>query len=296
MYLGRVKKDLPKAVAHADMALKLRPGDRDLLMHLCPLYLQAGMPARVIEEVGKARVAVRRLSVLQKPLAKAYFETGQLSKCWKILTTVRLHNWEGELGHVHLYVDCALALAEQALSRGDAAKARYYVEMADDPRKAPTLGILHDCGGKERIRYWDGLVALHEGRQREAEATWRKLVEEGRRLKRLSLDISEWHLPPNPENDYMRAMCAAALGDARAMRHATGLLERLGKDWVKRNAEAPVDLIAGMVAELRGDYAAAARALRRHIGGQAEKQVARLHLAAVEAGRMRGGPLAVCRR
>lgn len=298
MYLWHVKKTPAKAVEFADKALRLRPGDRDLLIELCPLYAQAGLHERVIEEIGKASPAVRKLPILQKLLVPAYFQTGRFAKCWKSLNSARLYPWEGEVAPTVAYIECALALTEEALRKGDLTAARNYVDMAADPSKNPMLGVLRYPSGNERVHFWRGLVALHEGKRREAEKIWRQVVEPAMKIRSRPLDISEWHLPPVLEDDYMLAMCAAGLRDAKAFRHCVRLFERLRDDWIKKSNEqrpAPVDLLNGLVAELHGRFGAAAKAFERHIAKAADKQVARMHLAAVKAGRMRGAALPVCR-
>jgi hypothetical protein len=297
MYLWHVKKDLKRAVEHAGAGLARMPGDRDLLIELIPLYMQAGLHEEAIKQIGKASPAVRKLAILAKPLARAYFETGQFARAWKILTTMRLHNWEGEFEHVETYIECGLALAEQSLAKGDLSAARRYVEMAADPSKAPALGVLRDCGGTERVQFWTSMVILHEGKRAQAEEIWRQAAGPVAALKKLPLDISEWHIPPRPENEYLRVMCAVALGDTKLARHATNLLQRMRNEWAAGvdTYAVPVDLMDGMVAELRGEFAKAARFFQRHIATAPDKQIARLHLAAVQAGRMRGAPLPACK-
>ena len=296
LYLWHVKKNLSKAVEHASRALARKPGDRDLLIELIPLYMQAGLHEQAIEQIGKATPAVRKLAILAKPLARAYFETGQFARCWKILTTMRLHNWEGEFEHVETYIECGLALAEQALRKGDVAAAHHYVEMAADPSKTPGLGVLRDRGGRERVLFWTSMVALHEGKRTEAERIWREVAEPVAKMKKLPLDISEWHIPPRPENEYLRVMCAFALGNEKLARHATNLLHRMRNEWTAgvQQYAVPVDLLDGMVAELRGDFAKAVKSFERHIAKAPDKQIARLHLAALQEGRRRGAAIPAC--
>jgi len=170
------------------------------------------------------------------------------------------------------------------------AAARERVELAADPGRTPTLGVLRGHGNHERVAFWQGLVALHEGKRSEAERIWRGIVEPIPAMKRLPVKLGEWYTPPKPENEYLRVMAAVALGKTKIARRATKLLARLREEWVQSDLQrhpAPVNLLDGLVAELEGEFGKAERLFAKHLSTAAIRHLAQKHLDAVRAGQRR---------
>jgi len=289
LYYWHVRKDLANAVRHADRALTLRPGDRDLLIELCPLYHAAGKHRRVIKLLTAAPRDVRNLYLCQKFLAKSYFELGWFDRCWAIVSRVRLFNWEGEVAHVDVYTDCAIAMAERALARGDVSSARRLVEAIK--HLPANLGVLRRGHGAARVGYWDGLVRSKEDDLSAAREIWRAALQE----TETEMDLTEHeagHKAVNWITDeiaYYYGMCAWGLGDKRRLARALRFLESLKESphrwWALPHDK---DFLDGAICELKGDFRRAARFFERCIRKPGDTRLAQLHLAAIRKGRRRG--------
>jgi tetratricopeptide (TPR) repeat protein len=289
LHCWHVRADRERAARHAERALALRPGDRDLIIELVPLLLWAKLPRRAAEIILGAPRTVRALSVCRKLLARAHFELGEFAESFAILSRRRLYNWEGELATQDNFANCAAALAERELAAGRPERALGFAAAAG--AYPENLGVIWRRMNVVLPGYWRGAALEALGRGAEARRTWRGalaaaeaelLVDRrayGRRYHEFATDELAW----------CYGMCAARLGDRRTLRQALAALERLRRDRLHYGVK-PSDFFEGVLAELRGDLSAARRHFRRHIRGAPETRLARLHLAALAAGRRRGEP------
>jgi tetratricopeptide (TPR) repeat protein len=288
-YFWLARSDRRRAVRHAERALALRPGDRDLVIELAPLFLWARLPRRAAELILGAPRAVRDLSVGQKLLARAHFELGEFAESFAILSRRRLYNWEGETAHYDNHANCAAALAERELSAGRPERALRFAGAAGV--YPPNLGLIWRRMGVALPGYWRGAALERLGRREEARRAWREALAAadrehevdrrayGRRSHEFATDELAW----------CYGMCAVRLGDRRTLRRALAALERLRRDRLHFGGKCS-DYFDGVVAELRGDLARARRCFRRHVRKSPETRLARLHLAALAEGRRRGEP------
>lgn len=288
LYYGEVKGNHGRALHHAERALALKPGDRDLLIELVPMIQAAGRHHRVINLLTAAPKRVRQLYLCQKMLAKAFFEVGRYDRCWRIVSRVRLYNWEGENGHVDNYVDCATVLLERALRQKDLKAARRLVEGIK--RLPPNLGVVHRSHCTVAEGYWDGVVRRAEGDADGARHLWREALaqaasELGQREKGSGQSWLWWI---HQEIPYYYGMCALAMDDGQRLRHAVRLLKKLRGARLEHHGSHGPGFLDGMVFELEGRFDRAATAFQRHIRHGRHTRMARIHLAAVRAGRRRG--------
>ena len=284
-YFWHAKYKPARAVPHAERALELRPRDRDLILELAPLFAQTGDYPRVLEIVNQAPPAVRNLYLCQKLLATAYFELGQDKRCWDIVSQVRLHNWEGEFQYADLYIDCALALAEQALVQGDLAAA---TRLADAAGKLPVIiGINQRKFSSSRYGYWQGLCRIKAGRTREAHKIWREALALFDRQREASSSVYSrnwsWALPD--ESVYMYDLCRKALGEKG---NPASYCENIHELRNQAHGKHKQSFLEAAIHELKGEFTLARRRLKTFLRNTSEKRIAQMHLDALKSGRRRG--------
>ena len=289
LYYYLVKADRRKAVRHADRVRALAGADRDYVMELCPIYTWADRHDRVVQIVESAPREVRELSVCRKFLAKSYFELGKFDRAFAVLAAPGIvFNWEGETGHYDVYVDSALRLAELAIRKGNLRDARKWVEKAKS--NPPALGVYRRHFNGFGAAYLDGVLAVKEGDPKRARQIW------GNALKEWDTELAvmggaPWWMGRCLTEDiaHMAGMCALALDDKAALEKMLGTFEKIVENQAKLTGK-HLDFLAGVIAELRGDYAKAGTLIRKHLQqpGLVDRQAALLHLEAVKAGRRRG--------
>ncbi len=289
LYLWQVRGDRAGALRHAERALALRSGDRDLVLELAPLFLWARRPERAAETILSAPRAVRELSASRKLLAHAWFELGEFRKCFELLAKRWTDHWEGEHGHFDDFANATAALVEAELAAGRPREAlRLAGSLSAYP---PNLGVLWRRLHVVLAGYWRGAALAAMGRGADARRVWRETLA----AADLELEVDRrahgraTHQFATGELAWCYGMCAARLGERRALRDVLGWLERLRRDRMHYGGSLTA-FFDGVRAELRGELAAARRHFRRHIAEAPDERLARLHLAALEQGRRRGEP------
>ncbi|MBN1808824.1 MAG: DUF5107 domain-containing protein [Planctomycetes bacterium] len=292
-YYWHVAGDRGKALEYASRALELLPGDRDLVLEILPLLKWAGAHDRVVEVIEQAPDAVRELSNCQKYLAESYLETGRLKDCMEISSRVRLHNWEGEYRHLDVYIDCAVALTEDALEAGDIGEAARWAEAAGLLPENLGVGCRHMGPAKPAL--WKGLVAWHSGRRDEARDIWAEGVRQtDAHIVGFATYVQgdHWIYRFNAELGYALGMCGQLSGDAALQRTAMGHFEEFIRlmgtysHWWKHSR----DYVEGCTHELHREYAKAAECFSAHIEkASSDLHIAGRHLAAVRLNRQWGG-------
>jgi len=290
-YYLRSKYDKKKLVEHAVKALTLLSGDRDLLIELLPPLHVAGRHDLVVKYINSAPAAVRELTFMKKVRAASYLELGELDKCWQVINDGFLHIWEGEPGHVETYRNCAIAMIERALRHKNIKEAR---KMADCLNVLPdNLCVNRRSYDTVRPALWDGIVTAVEGKMAGAKDIWRKAIADMQtELDEFAAysDMPFWAYFTNEEIMYAFGMCATLLGDRAAISKVNEYIDVRNKFmWEHRWVTKVSDYMQAVSAELKGDFAEAAKCFKHHLktaGGGL--YLAKLHLTAIEQGKRRG--------
>lgn len=286
-YEWQVRGRREEAVRHALKALALRPGDRDLVIELAPLFMWARRYDLAVKTITDAPRSVHELSINQKMLALALFELGRFEECWKIVTTRRLHQWEGETAHYDCFVSCGAVLAERALARGDARGALRYAETAAG--FPPELGLIWRPMGQTLPAYWRGLALERLGRVEEARGVWRAALDAADDDHRVAVRAHRkkaFELASD-ELGWSYGMCAMKLGERARVRQVLRSMERLRRARLHWGIKSS-DFFEGVRAELAGRLAVAAGHFRLYAEQTPAPMLTRLHLAALEKGHRRG--------
>lgn len=281
-----VRQNPARALQHARHALKLSGSARDYLVELGPMFIAAGRHREAMAFIRAAPPDVRQLSMVRKLLIQAWFELGEFARCQAMFREPgRLHSWEGDFLMADLFVLSATALAERALRNGDLAAAERWVRRAE--HLPATLGTQHRALGYPGAGFWRGAVYERQGRPDDARRVWRATLTawEDEREARMEYvdDVLGWQVN-SFENVFLMGRCALCLGKGDLIRRAL----RFCRDSARRRN---TSFLKGIAAELGGDFKAAAGYYRKHIAlAPGCARLARLHLAAVSAGRRRGEP------
>lgn len=278
-------KDPKTAVRCLQTALKVQPGDRDLILELANAYNEAGQFAATVKLVDTAPKAVRELSAVKKLLAKALFETGADKRCHELMTRNRLFNWEAELWPLDIYLNATLALCENALTRGATKEALQFARTAH-AKLPPTLGYEWKHMSHARREFWLGKALLAAGQKTKALAAFRAGFEKTIREKNARIAGSEYWM--TDEDLYLTLLCAQKLNDPQALRTARELVDLVLEKRRVYNLATGTKLLRGLVAEFDGKFDVAAKMITMAIASSAETRIARMHLAAVKQARRRG--------
>ena len=158
-------------------------------------------------------------------------------------------------------------------------------------RHPPNLGVIWRRMGLPLAAYWRGAALSRLGRAAQARRVWRAALERtdrehqiearafGRRAHEFATDELAWAY----------GMCAVRLGEREPLRRVLDFLARLRRDRRHFGGQCS-EFFEGVVCELRGDLPGAIRHFWRHAARASEPRLARLHLAALQAGRRRGEP------
>ena len=282
-YYSIVASNAKRARHHAERALALKPGDRDLIIELMPILMKAGAYERVAELYRTAPKSIRKLSVVQKMAASVFLQLEDFDACWRIVSKVHLFNWEGEFWHVDVYIDCALALAERALAAGNLKQARRMVDAART--LPPNLGVPRRTLALPKVGYWHGLITKLEKGEEEARRVWRGVLEECEQERAVVEVIGGKSWPrwlPDDETIYLWGLMAICLDDRAWTRRVAKTMKQIHRlrgqsDWMK-----------GLVAELEEDFETAKQHFLKAAKPRKRPYMLRRHLAAVSRRRRRG--------
>jgi tetratricopeptide (TPR) repeat protein len=273
-----------QGLRHARRALALSGYARDYVIELAPLFLSAHRYRELIGLVRRSAPAVQALSFVRKLLVQAWFELGEFGRCQAIFAAPEpIYSWEGEMGMADLFVLSAAALAERALLKNDLAAAARWARTAG--RLPATIGIPHRYLEYPGYGYWQGAVLARQGKSEEARRVWRRTLEDWEKEHQAVAAYfnNVWGGKfVNPENAFLMGLCALRLGDAALLRRAREQFRQ-----IKQKHGTP--FFEGLLAELEGDFKTAAACYKKQIASAPHSsRLARLHLAAVAAGRRRG--------
>lgn len=302
MYFHYAKGQNTRALKHVEMAFKLQPHDRDLILELTPILMACGRFPRARQVIEAAPAAIRNLSNVVKYLEKVYFELGEDTRAQAIGAKAHHFIWEGEFAQADTFMDATLALVQAALAKGDLAAARKWLPL---PWQWPVgLGLKRRYLNQPKPGYWAGRIAELSGQPDEAQKIWcATAVEFNTELKLIDqVHGNIWRQWLSPQIAYLNALCADKSGDAGLKQQALELFKELarpellpGKQGRKtrpaaggKKPEAPHPLRDGLLAELAGDFQAAKKHLAAVVKQMPAQRLVRMHLQAVMQGRRFG--------
>ncbi|PZG01094.1 DUF5107 domain-containing protein [Micromonospora deserti] len=272
------RHDPEAAIAAYEQALRHAPGDARLLSETDQLFKRIGVPADVrlhrLEQLPSALIERDDLAV---EYAQLLVTAGRAEEALAVFENRRFQPWEGGEGQVlRAWERTRLALAEQALARGDAAAAVAHVEAALNPPES--LGeARHPLANPARLLLALGIALDAAGDHDKAKRCWREAaVSRG--------DFTQMSPSTFSENTYFSVLAARRLGESAyadelvsgLTRHAEQLARTpavidyfatslpsliLFDDDPQRRLDLAVELLREQLALLAGDPVAA----RRHL-------------------------------
>lgn len=130
-YYNRMKQP-EKALEAMEKAVKLAPDDPRLFFELDQLYIRADRPAAErLAEYEKRRALIEKRDDLMIEYTSLLNQTGRFEDALAILTTRKLHPWEGGEGKAaRQYEKALLSIARKKISEGDYASAETALRKA----------------------------------------------------------------------------------------------------------------------------------------------------------------------
>ncbi|TDB74396.1 DUF5107 domain-containing protein [Micromonospora sp. KC723] len=292
------RHDPEAATAAYERALRLAPGDPRLLSEIDQLLRRIGAPAgdrlRRLEDVPLALLKRDDLAV---EYAHLLVTAGRPAHALAVFEQRQFQPWEGGEGQVlRAWERTRLALADEALDRGDAAAAAAHAELALQP--PPSLGeARHPLASPARLLLTLGKALEATGEHDSAERYWREAAASRG-------DFTEMNPSGFSENTYFSILADRRLGEsAHADESVAGLAqhaERLARtptvidyfatslpslmlfdDDPQRRVDLTVELLRAQLAILASDPATARNHLDAVLAADPSHELARdlnLHL------------------
>jgi tetratricopeptide (TPR) repeat protein len=226
-----IRHDTAAALAAFERAFAADPGSARILYERDQLWKRTGVaPATRLAELLRYPSLPAQRDDLSVELATLLSHAGQPQQALDLLLGRQFQPWEGGEGLVLAqFVRASILLAQRALARQEATRARGLLRAALDPPRS--LGeAYHLLASQSELLYWLGIACSADGDADAAHRFWQ-------RGARTSIDFQQMAVAEISPNTYWVAACRDALGKHEA---AATLFQRIDEFALELEQQRPV--------------------------------------------------------